>query len=87
MADKVVVGAVYLGTCAPISASSGEQIRILYDEGSSTDAVGVGDRFVAVGGELLAGFDLREEGVNWRRHQGLLMLVMLAVSWSSSISP
>ena len=54
------------------------------------DVGGVGDRFVTVSGELLAGFDLREEGVNWRRgggHQGLLMRVMLVASWLLSISP
>ena len=88
MSDKVVVGTVCMGTCAPLSASSGKQTRMFYDEDSSADGGGVGDRFVAAGCEFLACLDLPEEGVNWRRgHQSVLIRTMLVASWSSSISP
>ena len=58
--DKVVVGTVFLGTRAPLSESSREHTRLFYDENSSADGGGFGDRFVAAGGEVLADFDLRE---------------------------
>ena len=64
---KIVVGAIFLGTSAPLSASNREQTHLLYDENSGADGGGVRDGFVAVDRDLLAGFDLREEGVDWRR--------------------
>ena len=67
MCHEVSVGAVCLGACSPLSASSGKQTRLFYDEDSSVDGGEVGNGFVAVNSEIFASLDFSVEGVYWPR--------------------